>query len=747
MKSSSPRRSAVQNTTEEVVILLPVCNGTTFLKNMYNNIHMHEGIQNEAIPPWDPHGSVPPPMTPEYGYTDFPEETDEDGASRRTLPPSPPPGAFGDLPAPLIDVAPVPTERTWLGKELGFPPPPPLPPGASLPPPPPIYVPESEPRIIYEGSSELQERRIEQSTPLTEREASKQFLSEERQRLAEEIRAARRTSRDKIAELSARTEIEGMFPIEAEKDIERMAANYDTLTDVRAGEANGIVERLSESGQEMLEEDVKEERENIKQLVDNDDKLKALREKLAEHYARADEIGKEKIETIQKSVEQALIRNNAFLVHTLTTHEELRHNTNSNIIGRATLEDDIDLLLSLEPSISTSSVTPGVKTSLFQEEFGNIGVILGGGDIEGATHTDAGSISTGIKRRRIIGENDVSVEKIDEVIGQRKDGDGYNEIVVNNPKVFGMFRSAHVGELGEMSGDPQAFEEFVMIAKQKGIPPYVMIPDRRIFEFISINNEGEITVGNEITPEQVATGKAGLSPEKRKEIGGEILQKHLFRDVNTQQEAKAIVASLSGEGTGEVRLSNAEYLAQLKNNPTEIRSQLPHFPETLRGDKQFMLESAKIDPVSTYEYASAELRNDRDFVSQVYASRDSNSSRYLYSSLPVELQKDPEIALLAIENNDDGDIDADMAEIPEVWNKLVENKVNQTRLPELFSRDVGEKQIFSPSLFVQKEGAKVEMTERLLSDHGFLSVLNERYPNFHCEVDEYGDGILVTRLA
>ncbi|KKU79310.1 MAG: hypothetical protein UY04_C0012G0022 [Parcubacteria group bacterium GW2011_GWA2_47_7] len=674
---------------------------------------MHEGQPAEEIQPtWDPNSGVPPPMTLEYGF-----------------------------PPPLSQAT-----ETW-DPNSGVPPPFTPEFGALVPPPLPAELAPPDPQdIAYEGVSEMQERAIANPELLSEKEASKKFLAEERQKLAEEIRAERRRSRDKLGELTARTEIEGIFPVEGGTDVERMAKNYDALTDMRAGEANGIAERLA--GSEMSEEDVTEERENIKQLVDNDDKLKILRQKLTEHYSKADGLAKEKFEKIQKSVEQALARNNAFLVHTFTTHKDLRHNANSNITGRATLEDDIDLLLSLEPSISTSSITPGLKTSLFQEEFGNIGVIVGGGDIDGATHTDAGSISTGIKRRRIIGENDVSVEKIDEVIGQRKDGDGYNEIVVNNPKVFGIFKSVQEDESGKMMGNPKYFEQYVRTATQKGIPPYVMTPDRRLFEFISIDDDGTVIVGAEITPEQVATGRAGLPSEKRKEIGDEILQKNLFKNVNAQREAKEIIASLSEQqGEIETQLSNEEYLTQLKNNPGEIYQQLVNFPEALRGDKQFMLESANIDAVSTYQNATEELKKDIDFVKHIYAQRSTQQGRTMSPSyLPVELRKDPQIAMLSIDCGDLDGLDASFALVPEVWQKI-EDRIIENRDPQKwFSREVGEAQILTASLFMQDGERSVDFSERLLTNHGFVDKLNQRYPNFKFEVDEYRQ-LLVTKLG
>lgn len=701
---------------------------------------MKEGIQSDDknhqqspvfvggdvyMPAWDRNGNeIPDPEEDVQEYSALPPIVDV------------------EIPDPDEEVA----EKSWEGKELGLPPPMTPEFGALIPPSLPTEEAPPDPLdIAYEGVSELQKRTIENPELLSDKEASKRFLSEERQKLAEEIRAERRKSRDKLALLSARTEIEGMFPTKEQADIERMAVNYGALSDMRAGEANGIAERLTGADSELSQEDASEERENIKQLVENDDKLKVLRSKLAEHYAKADGLAKGKFEKIQKSVEQALVRNKAFLVHTLTTHEKLRHNANSNITNRATFEDDIDLLLSLEPSISTSSITPGIKTSLFQEEFSNMGVILGGGDIEGASSCDADSKSTGIKRRRIIGDRGVSVDKIDETIGQRT-GSGYNEIVVNNPKVFGVFKSVEIDESGKMIGSPKAFEQYIGTATQKGVPPYIMTPDRRLFEFVSIDDNGTVTVGNEITPEQVATGNAGLPSDKRKEIGDEILQKHLFRDVHAQKEAKAIVASLSGEVIAEIQLSNEEYLTQLRNNPTEIDSQLVYFPETLRGDKQFMLESAHVDAVSTYRNATEELMNDIDFVKQVYALRSSQQQRPLYSSLPLELRKDQEIALLAIDNGELDLLDSSLAESPEVWDRLVNKEIDNNDPKKWFSRAVGEVQVRNISLYMRTENSTVDYTERLLSNPGFIDKFAQRYPNFKFEIDEYNQ-LLVTKLS
>ena len=121
-----------------------------------------------------------------------------------------------------------------------------------------------------------------------------------------------------------------------------------------------------------------EELENLSQLIEGDSSRQKIAEKIKEHYAKADKIARNEFESTQKTVEQTILRNKAFIVHTFLLTEELRHNENSNVSSKATLEDDINILLSLEPSISSSSVIPGVKQGLWSER---IGVVIGGGDI------------------------------------------------------------------------------------------------------------------------------------------------------------------------------------------------------------------------------------------------------------------------------------------------------------------------------------------------------------------------------
>lgn len=294
----------------------------------------------------------------------------------------------------------------------------------------------------------------------------------------------------------------------------------------------------------------------------------------------------EEMERATRSVEQTMLRNNVFFVHTINMHPELRHNENSNVSKEATFEDDLDILLAFEPSISSSSVMPGA------DEEGMVsglwshsgGVLLRGGEISAASINDSGTVSKGIRERSTYGGFEGSADEIDEVVqaprSVRPDEiGGYNEIVIDNPEVFGYFSP---GEMDHEGGfwaygiiirknlerlhelykrSPNGYEyrdelelfqrnvnkyqnRFNQI-KERNLPFYVMAPDRRFFEVLQVNENGSLSVGAELTPEQVVQGAAvGLSSEDRKERGRQLITKGVFRDPNTQQEALDIIEKL-----------------------------------------------------------------------------------------------------------------------------------------------------------------------------------------------------------
>lgn len=400
------------------------------------------------------------------------------------------------------------------------------------------------------------EREIEKPELLSDKEASKKFLAEERKRLAEELRAERRLQRDRLSAL--KTTSENAVVSTGNMESGQQDNQYGKILELQSTEANELAKRISSS--ELSEQDAQDERGNISELIVSGDNVKSLKVKLEEHYARADAVAKKQFDTLNRSLEHVIQRNNAFIVHKIDDGEG-RHNILSNVSSESTYEDDIDIVLSLEPSISASSATPGEKTKLWS---GASGFLLGGGQVGAAESHDAGTTTDGIKRR---GRGNSSIEKIDEVVKGTSEVT-HNEIVVNNPEVFGFFQNAEADENGRfwaygldikeqsekvgkefgyrelLKGNVNNYRQRFSVAHERGIPLFIMTKDRNVYECLGVNDDGTVEVGKQITPEEVATGRAGLSAEKRKQLGESLLEKKVFKSQKTQEEARKIIGNL-----------------------------------------------------------------------------------------------------------------------------------------------------------------------------------------------------------
>ncbi|HRZ95560.1 MAG TPA: hypothetical protein P5262_03285 [Candidatus Moranbacteria bacterium] len=451
-------------------------------------------------------------------------------------------------------------------------------------------------------ANSLKERNVN-AADLSEREASKQLLGEERKQLAEQIRKERKENSTQMKELREQLDYLYKKLSSADANWEASQGEYENLSATRAKRANSFTGRIKNmlgvefKGDKALEASIGEKKitseilrsqrtnlageiDNLEELLKSDFRLNGIKEKLEAHYGRA-------LESQKKTVEQTVLRNNVFFVHTINEGRS-KHNSNSNVSQEATFEDDLDILLSLEPSLAASSINPG------RDEEGKIsglwtqsgGVIIGGGQISEAHFFDGGSLSKGIKKRQSPGyaEEKLPIEKIDEVAKERGGGeDSYNEFVIDNAEIYGYFQPAAQDKNGifwaynlgmkeawekvsEARNRPEFdfvdhsvedrntlkyFEEKIgkyknrlNLIESKGIPNYVITEDRRLFECFGINDNGSLQIGKELTPTEAATGRAGLSTEKRKDIGEKLLRKSIFREKSSQEEAEEIIKSL-----------------------------------------------------------------------------------------------------------------------------------------------------------------------------------------------------------
>lgn len=622
--------------------------------------------------------------------------------------------------------------------------------------------------------SVLQKREVPVSAEkLSPQEASKKLLQEERAKLARELINERKGNRDKIAELNVRLNLLQMDFVSAETKWEDSQKKYQELSEMRAEQANSFAGRIKKmiglefeadknlKGEiEQTEEKAKaakDEKEslaseirNLEELLKADATRENINKKLADHYAGAEEISQEQFEQEGKKVENSLIRDNVFILHTLTNYTKLRHNENSPVSKAAQLEDDIDILVSLEPSLSTSSVSPGHVKNLFQESFGNVGVIIGGGEIQSATNMDAGTVPSGIGRRE---RTKTSLEDVDKVLNNVEGG--YNEIVVDNPKIFGIFKSVDVTEDGSfMIADSdflECFNDQINMAHEKGIPQFVLTPDRRMFEFAGIDGRGKISVGREIFPADVAQGSAGLSIEDRKKIGSEVISKCFFKNVSHQEEAKKRIAGLSGE---ETEMSEEEYLENLRKYPEEVQERLFRYPESLRADESFMLKVAEIDPVAVLKVVINDgfLLKDGKFLKKIYSMvpiKQDDDMQHILLGLPERLM-DKELILMAVEHNESmsGRLSEKLFNDPEIKSKIIDKMVEKFDNYALSNISGAEVIIGAPYFtFENPDPNGPIINYPILEDEYFMRRIREKYKGVYDVEPIYGDSLSFKKIS
>ncbi|CAN5763415.1 hypothetical protein BH11PAT2_BH11PAT2_03150 [soil metagenome] len=405
------------------------------------------------------------------------------------------------------------------------------------------------------------ERTVENPEDLSAREVSKSEMADERRTLAAEIIQERKERRDKIATLRVRTSL-FKNTLEHSGQPESGLEEGEALEDVRAEEANlltgSIQSFLSDKHNDFNNkvESVSDLADGISQLVDTDSTLSLIREKIAAHYEDAMIKGRSR-------VEQTILRNKAFFVHVMLESSPTEQPNDSDI----SFEDKLDLILSLEPSLATSSVIPGTdeagRVSGVWGKGDSGGVLIAGGRISAASETDMGSFASDIQSRDSFVEEGKSLTEIDSVVQSPKRSKiegtgvgGHNEFVVDAPEVLGYFKPGFIDGNGtflvgtsDMHTQTGAetilqiadrYRERLNYISSKGLPFYVMTPDRHFFEVHKVKDDGSLEVGEELTPEQAAKSPAGLQPEMRKEIGRKLLNTNLVQG----EEARTAIGTV-----------------------------------------------------------------------------------------------------------------------------------------------------------------------------------------------------------
>lgn len=194
----------------------------------------------------------------------------------------------------------------------------------------------------------------------------------------------------------------------------------------------------------------------------------------------------------QRSVVEQAKKHGVFFVSDIIEHAERRVSENNKGIDTKELsfEEQLNLVLGLEPTLSVSTVSPDSKNRTFS--IGSCGVLLAGGRIVGGEETDAGTRALGLRNREIASKSKTA-EAINKAIerplgGGKEAATGYNELSVERPEVAGLYFKMDSSELEQFKDERgvivlpkddygNVWWERVAIMQKTGAPIFVFEQD------------------------------------------------------------------------------------------------------------------------------------------------------------------------------------------------------------------------------------------------------------------------------
>lgn len=148
----------------------------------------------------------------------------------------------------------------------------------------------------------------------------------------------------------------------------------------------------------------------------------------------------------ERSVAEIMKEKDMVIVHGIS----LRNNDamdNNMVINskKINFEESCELIMGLEPTLSTSIPSPdrGNNGLAYHQ-----GVILGEGKVLSANASDASSVALGFKKRIAFSHDSAIQSKINinEIVPDQGPGKPWNELVVENPKIAGLFYDMTLNE-------------------------------------------------------------------------------------------------------------------------------------------------------------------------------------------------------------------------------------------------------------------------------------------------------------
>ncbi len=370
------------------------------------------------------------------------------------------------------------------------------------------------------------------------REYSKVFFPNERKQMAAEVKQERRQQKENREE--KRSEI---------ADLENQAKNKTLKAEVVAAKIDAIKKKLEEKHSSIMRRvfnfiKIRNLRQELsltqgkmdifrKEIQDLQETITALNEEtnsrqfLSDLQAKLDDFYQQQERSWneyrsnwkQRDLATVMKKYEVFCLHGFLLFTPLG---NTVIKKDIPWEDKLKIVISLKPAIAASTFRPGGG-----EEFpGDIGVILKSGEIKSAYPSDSSSVA--IKRGKRVHRNggqqysllpkrqqEPDMEKnIEHAIRER--GKNYNELVVSEPEVAGLFIR-----------EGMRYDNAIYLSRRYNLPIY-LIKKEGVFSCKISNKNHELIVADQVMPDEIIDTKFTVSPAVRQIMQIEVFENRPF---------------------------------------------------------------------------------------------------------------------------------------------------------------------------------------------------------------------------
>ncbi len=348
----------------------------------------------------------------------------------------------------------------------------------------------------------------------------------------------------------------------------------------------------------------------------NIDDFKAEQEK-----QRLERLEREEMEEKERQVNNITEKYGVTFIHSIK--DNFVPGSNSILKKGVDFETKLKLALSLEPTLSTSTIKKGSRP---ENMWGTAGLILNNGRVEDAHSRDGATQAKSLHKRESHNKNkpkDISSA----VKGEHS---GYNELVVARPGFAGMYITAKETAL---SNQEVSKEQFFKTAEKINMPTF-LIEKGEIFKVSWDKEKKQIIKGEKVDQKEIKENKKVFTKEEKQKMFNDVAKEQLpFRVEQIIPDARKVQSKNEGakEYIDLMANSSVDFKAGQVINGQDIGIDVDkkdHNGERiLKGDKiRLLKEIVNVDgSVERYFENNGKIYKQKEFDKALARSRSDNN--------------------------------------------------------------------------------------------------------------------------